>query len=168
MISSPGLSVPLVQPSLAIRLGARPSRFQTVVLPSGPLTSNKRYECGLVYLNSCTVPTKFDRMVLIEHGKRVVCHEQRAAANNQRTAHDECSQLPPHSILPVDVVEPAICRSRVAAQATHMSVGYEYRMDRQMKLSGDQARARRWHACRPFAKDFGPNFGTAAKRRGVP
>src|SRR6476469_6942162 len=78
---------------------------------------------------------QFDRMVLIEHGKRVVCHE-RAAACNQRTAHDECSQLPPHSILPVDVVEPAICRSRVAAQATHMSVGYEYRMDRQIKAVG--------------------------------
>jgi hypothetical protein len=32
-----------------------------------------------------------------------VCHEG-AAACGQSTGHDECSQLPPHSILPVEML----------------------------------------------------------------
>src|SRR6478752_7103388 len=121
---------------------------------------------------------QFDRMVLIEHGKRVVCHE-RAAACNQRTAHDECSQLPPHSTLPVDVVEPAICRSRVAAQATHMSVGYEYRMDRQIKAVGrpgtrpplaclPSVRARAQRQYHDYAAKNGNDLAPSQIEHGVP
>src|SRR5713226_1158513 len=55
-ISSPGLRDLLDHPSRTKMLGAPPSRFQTV-LPSLSLTSRRMKVCGLVYLNSCTVPS---------------------------------------------------------------------------------------------------------------
>src|ERR1700716_2932060 len=55
--SSFGLSVWLDHPSRDKRLGAGPSKFQTAVFPSSPLTSKRMYECGLVNLNSCTTPS---------------------------------------------------------------------------------------------------------------
>src|SRR5229473_548515 len=56
-ISSPGLRDLLDHPSLTKLLGAPPSRFQTVVLPSFSLTCRRMNVCGLVYLNSCTEPS---------------------------------------------------------------------------------------------------------------
>src|SRR5262249_42885108 len=61
---------------------------------------------------------EFNRVFLIEHGKRVVRHRSAAARDERSAARDEWGLLPSHSFLPVDVVEPAIPRSRVAAQAT--------------------------------------------------
>src|SRR6516164_11681533 len=44
---------------------------------------------------------EFNWVFLIEHGKGVVRHGS-AAARDERTARDECGQLPSHSILPSD------------------------------------------------------------------
>src|SRR5262249_22276290 len=68
---------------------------------------------------------EFDRVLLVEHGKRMM-RDGSAAARNERTRCNESGQLPSHSILPVDVIEPAIMGSRVAAQALRTSVGCEY------------------------------------------
>src|SRR5712671_3199406 len=54
--SSPGLRVLADMPSRARMLGEGPSRFHTAPAPSLPLTSTRMKLCGLVYLNSTTVP----------------------------------------------------------------------------------------------------------------
>src|SRR5258708_16843495 len=54
--SSPGLRVLEDMPSRARMLGEGPSRFHTALAPSLPLTSTRMKLCGLVYLNSTTVP----------------------------------------------------------------------------------------------------------------
>src|SRR6516164_1382734 len=53
---SPALSDLLVHPSRTRALGLPPSRFQTASAPSGPFALSRMKVCGLVNLNSVTVP----------------------------------------------------------------------------------------------------------------
>ena len=83
--SSPALRLLLDHPSRARALGVTPSRFQTVMLPSCALTSKRINVWGLVYLNSCTTPSRSDLILVIEHRKGVVRH-RRATHRDQSTA----------------------------------------------------------------------------------